>query len=154
MVGNGSGFHFQLPGKSKQRILHPAKVVGLQDDTYTAEVEEGSLAVECGQDVLVYFEKNREFMQQEIVRIWRELRLTVVFVTHDLDEALTVGSMLAVLGGKPARLMSELIAIELPHPRDVSVRSSEGYFKLRARALALFEQAKKLLLSESGTDAR
>ena len=64
MVGNGSGFHFQLPGKSKQRILHPAKVVGLQDDTYTAEVEEGSLAVECGQDVLIYFEKSREFMQQ------------------------------------------------------------------------------------------
>ena len=64
MVGIGSGFHLHFPGKSMQRILHPAKVVGLQDDTYTAEVEEQSLGVESGQDVLVYFEKNREFMQQ------------------------------------------------------------------------------------------
>jgi len=54
----------QLSGKSKRRILHPAKVVGLQDDKYTAEVEEQSLPVESGQDILVNFEKNREFMQQ------------------------------------------------------------------------------------------
>ena len=64
MVGIGSGFHLQLPGKSKQRILHPAKVVELQDDTYTAEVEEQPLVVESGQDVLIYFEKNQKFMQQ------------------------------------------------------------------------------------------
>lgn len=64
MVGIGTGFHFQLPSKSKQRILHPAKVVGLKDDVYTAEVEEQSLAIESELDVLVFFEKGRDFVQQ------------------------------------------------------------------------------------------
>ena len=66
MVGLGSAFHFRLPGKSKQRVLHPAKLVLVQpmDDSYSADVEEVDLAVETGQEIIVYFENNRRFMQQ------------------------------------------------------------------------------------------
>lgn len=64
MVGIGSGFFVQLPGNSKRRILHPAKLVGVKADVYTAEVEESELFIESGQEILVYYERSREFMQQ------------------------------------------------------------------------------------------
>ena len=66
MVGIGSGFHLRLPGNSKQRILHSAKVVLVKamENSYSADVEDVDLAVETGQDLIVYFENNRRFMQQ------------------------------------------------------------------------------------------
>ena len=64
MVGIGTGCFIQLPGNSKQRVLHPARVVGLVDETYTVEAEKNDLPVEPDTDVLLYFEKNRKFMQQ------------------------------------------------------------------------------------------
>ena len=66
MVGIGSAFHFRLPSKSEQRVLHPATrvFVKVMEDSYSAEVEEVNLAVEAGQDIIVYFENNRRFMQQ------------------------------------------------------------------------------------------
>lgn len=64
MVGIGSGFFLQHPGNSKRRILHPAKLVGVKADVYTAEVEESELFLESGQEILVYYERNREFIRQ------------------------------------------------------------------------------------------
>ncbi len=66
MVGIGSAFHLWLPGKSKQRVLHPAKVVSVKpmENSYLGDVEELNLAAEIGQDFIVYFENNSRFMQQ------------------------------------------------------------------------------------------
>ncbi len=64
MVGIGVGCFLQLPGDSKQRVLHPARVTELADEIYTVESEENGLPVEPEMDVLLYFENNREFMQQ------------------------------------------------------------------------------------------
>lgn len=64
MLGIDSGFFLLIPDGSKRRILHPAKVVGLKDNLYTARLEEEDLAVVDGQDVLIYYENGREFLQQ------------------------------------------------------------------------------------------
>lgn len=64
MVGIGTGCFILLPGDSRQGFLHPATVKGLSDDVYTVEAEENDLAVTPEMDVLLYFERNREFMQQ------------------------------------------------------------------------------------------
>ncbi len=64
MVGIGTGCFLQLPGNSKQRVLHPVRVMGLADEIYTVESEEHGLPVKPDMDVLLYFEKNRKFMQQ------------------------------------------------------------------------------------------
>ena len=64
MVGIGAGCFLQLPGDSKQRVLHPARMIGLADEIYTVESEENDLPVKPDMDVLLYFEKNHEFMQQ------------------------------------------------------------------------------------------
>lgn len=58
-------------------------------------------------------------LRAEIVSIWQKSGLTIVFVTHDIDEAITIAGKVAVLSSKPTRLLS-LLPIELSHPRTLS----------------------------------
>ena len=58
----------------------------------------------------------RRELNEEILRIWRELGQTVVFITHDIDEAVFLADRVVVLGKVPAGIHSEL-AIDLPRPR-------------------------------------
>ncbi len=63
MLSMDGGFFVQIPNGSK-RILHPATIVGTEDETHTAELEETDLPVADGQDILIFYEKKREFTQQ------------------------------------------------------------------------------------------
>ena len=65
----------------------------------------------------------RASLQQLVLELWQELKLTVVFVTHDVDEAVFVSSRVLALAGRPARVDLDR-PIELPYPRD-PVRSHE-----------------------------
>ena len=71
MLGIGGAFFLQLPEKSKQHILHPGKVVGLEGNTYTGELEEQGLDIAEGQDLIIYFSAGRDFLQRA-ARIRRE----------------------------------------------------------------------------------
>lgn len=64
-------------------------------------------------------EQTRMDMQNELVRIWQEHRGTIVFVTHGIDEALTLGTHVAVMSARPGRIR-ELIPIDLARPRDIT----------------------------------
>ncbi len=64
MLSTKSGFFLRIPNESDERILHPAKVVEVQDKIYTAQLEEAGLPLTAGQDVLLYYEIDRKFMQQ------------------------------------------------------------------------------------------
>jgi ABC-type nitrate/sulfonate/bicarbonate transport system ATPase subunit len=59
----------------------------------------------------------RERMQKEVLDMWRHRRRTVVFVTHNLEEAIFLGDRILILSAKPARIVAEL-PIALPRPRD------------------------------------
>jgi ABC-type nitrate/sulfonate/bicarbonate transport system ATPase subunit len=59
----------------------------------------------------------RERMQREVLDIWRHRKRTVIFVTHNLEEAVFLGDRILVLSAKPARIVAELL-VRLPHPRD------------------------------------
>jgi ABC-type nitrate/sulfonate/bicarbonate transport system ATPase subunit len=69
----------------------------------------------------------RLVMRGELLRIWREERNTVIFVTHDIDEAVQLADRVAVMSGRPARIQ-EIVNIDIPHPRDIS---SPRYLQLR-----------------------
>jgi NitT/TauT family transport system ATP-binding protein len=62
--------------------------------------------------------RTRALMREEILGLWRETRKTIVFVTHDTDEALMLGDRVAVLSAKPTRLIETLV-INAPRPRRV-----------------------------------
>jgi NitT/TauT family transport system ATP-binding protein len=64
-------------------------------------------------------EQTRMEMQTELVRIWQQHQGTIVFVTHGIDEALTLGTHVAVMSARPGRIR-EIIPIELPRPRDIT----------------------------------
>jgi NitT/TauT family transport system ATP-binding protein len=64
-------------------------------------------------------EQTRMDMQKELVRIWQQHQGTIVFVTHGIDEALTLGTHVAVMSARPGRIR-EIIPIELSRPRDIT----------------------------------
>jgi NitT/TauT family transport system ATP-binding protein len=64
-------------------------------------------------------EQTRMDMQNELVRIWQQHQGTIVFVTHGIDEALTLGTHVAVMSARPGRIR-EVIRLDLPRPRDIT----------------------------------
>lgn len=63
--------------------------------------------------------KMRFYLEDEVIRIWKELRRTVIFITHNIEEAVYLAERVLVLTNKPARIKEEII-VDLPHPRDVN----------------------------------
>lgn len=70
----------------------------------------------------------RQRMQAEVLDIWRHRRRTVIFVTHNLEEAVYLGDRILVLSAKPARIVAE-IPVPLERPRDPL---SKEFMELRA----------------------
>jgi NitT/TauT family transport system ATP-binding protein len=71
-------------------------------------------------------------MNLELLRIWRESGKTILFVTHDIVEAVFLGSRCAALTARPAR-MADSFVIDLPHPRTLAMRSTPEFGAYVAR---------------------
>ena len=67
--------------------------------------------------------QTRETMQEEVTRIWERTRKTIVFVTHDIEEAVFLGDRVVVLSARPGRIRKE-IRIDLPRPRSLEIKKS------------------------------
>jgi ABC-type nitrate/sulfonate/bicarbonate transport system ATPase subunit len=61
--------------------------------------------------------KLRFYLEDELVRLWQTLKSTVLFVTHNIEEAVYLGSRILVLSNKPTTIKAEVI-VDLPRPRD------------------------------------
>ena len=66
-------------------------------------------------------------MQDEILKIWRERQQLAVMVTHDVDEAIYMGTRVLVMDANPGRIIAD-IKIDQPYPRD---RSSAAFVEYR-----------------------
>lgn len=63
--------------------------------------------------------KVRFFLEDEVIRLWKELGSTIVFITHNIEEAVYLAERVIILSNKPANIKEELI-IDLPHPRNIT----------------------------------
>lgn len=63
--------------------------------------------------------KTRFYLEDEVIRLWKELGSTVIFITHNVEEAVYLAERVLVLSQKPASV-KESIPIDLPRPRDVT----------------------------------
>ncbi len=70
--------------------------------------------------------QTREIMQTELLRIWEQGRKTVLFVTHQIDEAIFLSDVVVVFARNPGRL-KEIIEIDLPRPRVLSVKRTPRF---------------------------
>jgi NitT/TauT family transport system ATP-binding protein len=70
--------------------------------------------------------QTRELMQAELLRIWRQNRSTVIFITHQIDEAVYLSDRVAVMSSGPGRVR-EMIDIDLPRPRDLEVKRTPAF---------------------------
>jgi len=62
--------------------------------------------------------QTRRLMQRHLLDAWRRTKATVLMVTHDLAEALTLGSRIVLMAGRPSGHIAEIIDIDMAHPRD------------------------------------
>lgn len=77
--------------------------------------------------------QTREILQEELLGLWSRHQQTAVFVTHSIDEAITLADRVLVMGSRPGIVIDE-IEIPIPRPRTVSsVRRDESYTSLRER---------------------
>ena len=75
--------------------------------------------------------QTRELMQELLLGIWEAERKTVLFVTHDIDEAVFMGSRVVVMSARPGRIKLDR-AVPLPHPRHYSVKTTPAFAELKA----------------------
>ncbi|HEY9207214.1 MAG TPA: ABC transporter ATP-binding protein [Candidatus Methanoperedens sp.] len=74
--------------------------------------------------------QTREILQGEVLRIWNETRKTVLFVTHNIEEAVFLADRIAVMSGRPG-VIKRIFEVSLPRPRQEELRLSQAFIKLR-----------------------
>ena len=79
--------------------------------------------------------QTRSMMQQELLGVWSAERRTVIFITHNIEEAVLLGDRVVVMTARPGRI-KEIVAIELARPRDVT---STEFNEIRRRVTVLLE---------------
>ena len=75
--------------------------------------------------------QTRELMQELLLGIWEEQKKTVLFVTHDIDEAFFMGSRVVVMSARPGRIKLDRV-VELAHPRHYSIKTTPVFTELKA----------------------
>ena len=126
-----------------KRVQHYVQMVGLQgfEKSYPHELSGGmkqrvevARALAVNPDVLFLDEPfgaldsiTRMVMRSELLRIWEAERKTILFVTHDIDEAVQLADRVVVISARPGRIQ-QIVDVDLQHPRDIS---SPRYLKLR-----------------------
>jgi ABC-type nitrate/sulfonate/bicarbonate transport system ATPase subunit len=76
--------------------------------------------------------QTRALMQELLLGIWERERKTVLFVTHDIEEAIFLASRVVVMTARPGRIKAD-VAIDLPHPRHYTIKTSPEFSALKAR---------------------
>src|SRR4029079_9594721 len=64
--------------------------------------------------------QTREVLQREVARIWRATGATIVFVTHDIGEAIILGNRIVTMTAGPAARIKTIASVDLPYPRDLT----------------------------------
>lgn len=114
----------QLSGGMKQRVAI-ARALAIRPQVLILDEPFGAL------DAIT-----KEELQEELLAIWREHRLTVMMITHDIDEALFLADRLVMMTNGPAAKIGEILEIPFPRPRNrTQISEDPKYYELRNYAL-------------------
>jgi NitT/TauT family transport system ATP-binding protein len=150
VVGNIE-FGLEIRGTKKEereaRALEYIKIIELEgfENKYPKELSGGmkqrvaiARAIVCDPKILLMDEpfgsldaQTRFNMQKFLLRIWNRTKKTILFVTHNVDEAIFLSQRMIILSERPGKVLSET-TIELEYPRDIN---DSGFIQIRKKAL-------------------
>ena len=99
--------------------------------------------------------QTRVMMQENLLQIWSKFRITVMFITHDIDEAIFLADRVLVMSASPGRIIAD-IDIELPRPRTLEMTTKDEFINskkqcieiIKAESMRAFEQQNPELSSK------
>ncbi len=122
-------YPMQLSGGMKQRVAI-ARVLANECELLLMDEPFGAL------DALT-----RESLQQELLEIWARTHVTVIFVTHSVEEAVLLSDRVVMLTNGPAATIGDILDVDLPRPRDrLALAADPAYARCRAQVLAFLYQ--------------
>jgi NitT/TauT family transport system ATP-binding protein len=117
-------YPLQLSGGMQQRVAI-ARALALRPSILLMDEPFGALDAQT-----------RSLMQELLLSIWERDRLSVLFVTHDIDEAIFLADRICVMATKPGRIR-EMIDVPLPRPRDFSQQMGNEFLELKQHVRGL-----------------
>jgi NitT/TauT family transport system ATP-binding protein len=118
LAGFDGHFPHELSGGMKQRV---GLARALATDPDVLLMDEPFAALDA---------QTRDLMQVELLRIWQQAKKTVLFVTHQIDEAIYLSDRVMVMTKRPGRA-KKIFPIELPRPRDYEMRVTPEFNELK-----------------------
>jgi NitT/TauT family transport system ATP-binding protein len=120
LVGLGEHGHKlpqELSGGMKQRVQLARMLV---NDSEILLMDEPFGALDA---------QTRRIMQQELIRIWVRTKKTVIFVTHDIQEAILLGQRIGIMSKGPGSVIQTIYDVKLAYPRDITTPSFNQFYK-------------------------
>jgi NitT/TauT family transport system ATP-binding protein len=142
------------PDQRSQRIAHYLNLIGLEEfaHTFPSRISGGmrqrvaiARSLAAGSDVLLMDEPfgaldalARERLQVELRQIQAEEAKTIIFVTHDVEEAVFLADRIILFSARPARILRDInVTKSLGNKRNLALRESQAFFELRNEILHL-----------------
>jgi NitT/TauT family transport system ATP-binding protein len=117
LAGFAEYYPHQLSGGMRQRV-NLARALAIQPEVLLMDEPFASLDAQT-----------RDIMQEELLRIWRETRNTVIFITHQIDEAIFLADRVMIMRARPGSVQ-EVCAVEIERPRSLEVKRDPRFTKL------------------------
>jgi ABC-type nitrate/sulfonate/bicarbonate transport system ATPase subunit len=92
--------------------------------------------------------QTRSLMQELLLAVWERHQQTVLFITHDIEEALLLADRVCVMTARPGRIKTT-IRVELPRPRSIEVTTTPEFNRLRRDVFALIREESQRAAAEA-----
>jgi NitT/TauT family transport system ATP-binding protein len=141
--------------EARERVQRFISLVGLEgfEEAYPHELSGGmqqranlARALAADPEILLMDEpfaaldaQTREFMQQELLKVWSQTNKTVLFITHQIDEAIFLADRVVVMTARPGRIKA-IFDIDIPRPRTLHVKREPHFLKLLDEVWTLIEE--------------
>ena len=122
LSGYEKHFPYQLSGGMQQRA---AIARALVNDPTVLLMDEPFAALDA---------QTRTLMQELVMRVWEQFETTILFITHDVDEAIFLGNRIGIMSRHPGEIATEL-NVNIPRPRYLDVVTTQPFMETKAKIL-------------------